>query len=260
MRTLRTQLPATVQGGPALDKDFVLLPLANGILVRISLADGGIVHGPDWRALGAEAETQGHVSILGGADFLVTDGSRGLQRLHIADGKIWDKRAELQLAHRIVTAPVVLNRTQAKKEACVLDASDTLTLVDADRLTVLRNWQMPGKVTAGPFVRAGKIGCVVAKNRLVWIDPSEKTPAWEYAFVADVVGAPHLMDGMLVVGDIAGQFVALDPATGRPLGPDLTLKANLAPVAAPLPFGPGRAFAPLTDGTIVIVPLDKLRP
>ena len=69
----------------------------------------------------------------------------------------------------------------------------------------------------------------------------------------------HLIDGVLVVGDVAGQFIALDPVSGRRLGAKLTLKANVAPTAAPLPFGPGRAFVPLTDGTIMILPLEKLR-
>ena len=76
---------------------------------------------------------------------------------------------------------------------------------------------------------------------------------------ADIVGEPHIIDGALVVADVAGHFRALEPSSGGRLGPGLIMKANVAATAAPLPFGPGRAFAPLTDGTIVLVPLEKLR-
>ena len=52
-----------------------------------------------------------------------------------------------------------------------------MTLLDADSLAELKRWTMPGKITAGPFVRAGKIGCIVSKNRLVWLDP-ELSDSW----------------------------------------------------------------------------------
>ncbi len=259
IRSFEVKLPAPLQGTPALGDGFALLPLANGIVVRMSLADGALVNGPDWRAVGAEEGSPGHVVMLSPTEFILTDGSRGVARIVSTDGKTWDRQGK-QLAHRIVRLPVVVPATDASKaRLCTLDASDTLTLLDADRLTVLKSWPMPGTVTAGPFVRAGKIGCVVGRNQLVWLDPDQEKAAWAYAFDADVVGAPHLIDGVLVVGDVAGQFSALDPASGRPLGAKLTLKANVAPTATPLPYGPGQAFVPLTDGTIIIVPLAKLR-
>jgi hypothetical protein len=258
IRTLEVKLPASLQGTPALGDGFALLPLANGIVVRMSFADGALVNGPDWRAVGAEEGRPGHVVMLTPTEFLLTDGSRGVARIVSSDGKTWDKQSK-QLAHRILRAPVVLPATDpSKSRLCLLDANNTLTLLDAERLTVLKSWS-PGKVTAGPFVRAGKIGCVIGGNQLVWLDPDQDKVAWAYGFDADVVGAPHVIDGMLVVGDVAGQFIALDPFSGRKLGAKLTLKANVAPTAAPLPYGPGRAFVPLTDGTIIILPLEKLR-
>ena len=196
-------------------------------------------------------------SALNATDFVVTDGSRGLQRIACADGKSWDKRASTQLSHRIVATPLLV-MDAGKPRLCVADASDTLTLLDADRLTVLKRWTMPGKITAGPFVRAGKIGCIAGKSRLVWLDPNQDGPLWQYS-VPDIIGEPHLIDGILVIADAAGQFRALDPSSGRPLGPVLTLKANVAATAAPLPFGLGRAFVPLTDGTAMVLPLAKLR-
>ena len=260
-RVFDVALPARLQGTPALGDGFLLLPLANGILVRVNLADGSFVTGPDWRAIGAEEQSQGHVVLVSATEFIRTDGSTGLARIASTAGNKWDPRAEAKLSHRITTAPVLIPESKTDKaRLCVADASDTLTLLDADGLTVRARWSMPGKITAGPFVRDGKLGCVVAKNWLVWLDPNNKEAfAWEYKFAADIVGEPHLIDGVLVVADVAGHFVALDPLSGRTLGTGMTMKANVAATAAPLPFGPGHAFVPLTDGTVVLLPLEKLR-
>ena len=64
---------------------------------------------------------------------------------------------------------------------------------------------------------------------------------------------------MLVVADQRGQFHGLDPATGQPTGPGYTLRANVAPVAAPLAFGEDRLFAPLSDGTVLLLSRRHLR-
>ena len=59
--------------------------------------------------------------------------------------------------------------------------------------------------------------------------------------------------------DVAGQLRALVPASGAPLGPGYVLKASVAPAAAPVPFGTGRLLVPLTDGTLMVVPVAALR-
>jgi len=61
------------------------------------------------------------------------------------------------------------------------------------------------------------------------------------------------------VANLAGQFLGLDAATGQPLSPGYTLRANVAPAAAPLPFGPDRLFVPLTDGTIMLLAKKNLQ-
>lgn len=260
-RSLDVMLPAPLQGTPALEKGFLLLPLAeaDGIMGRIDLETGALTKDLNWRAAGAELHARGHIVLWNTTDGVLTDGSRGIIRIGSSDGKTWTKRLEKQLAHRITSSPVVIPTPEAgKTKLCVADASDTLTLLDSDRLNVLQSWSMPGKITAGPFVRAGKLGCVVGRNLLVWLDPNEKQVMWQYDF-ADIVGEPHLIDGDLIVADVAGRFVALDPKDGRPQGPVLTLKANVAATATPLRFGAGQVFVPLTDGTVVILPLEKLR-
>ncbi|HZZ82621.1 MAG TPA: PQQ-binding-like beta-propeller repeat protein, partial [Gemmataceae bacterium] len=160
LRALDVELPAPPHGTPAIIDQHLLLPLYNGIIARIDLQTGSLVNGPDWRAVGAEDQSLGHILPLTTSDFIATDGSRGLQRIS-TDGKAWDKRASAQLAFRITAAPVLVS-DGGKPGICVADASDTLTLLDADRLTVLRRWPIAGKITAGPFLRAGRIGCIVA--------------------------------------------------------------------------------------------------
>jgi outer membrane protein assembly factor BamB len=245
-------LPADLAGTPAQGKDCLILPLSNGILHRIALGDGPAVSGPNWRAAGVEEDARGHVLALPGNDYLVTDGGRGLQLIHWSEPKIWNPKRKVELPRRIIAPPVLISGKE-KNRVCVADAADTLTLIDADSLTVIRSWTMPGPISAGPFVRGNGIGCVIGKNRLIWIDPDKEAPLWEYTFVADIVGQPQLIDGTLVVANLAGQFIGLDPANGRPRGPGYTLKANVAPAAAPVPFGTERLFAPLTDGTILLL-------
>jgi outer membrane protein assembly factor BamB len=245
------ELPAGLAGTPAQGKDCLILPLANGILHRLPLNDGPVIPGPNWRAAGTDEDALGHVLAMPGNHYLISDGGRGLHLLHWPEPKVWDKRKSVQLSRRIV-APPILVPGKEKTRVCVADAADTVTLLDAETLAPVRSWAMPGPISAGPFVQGSGIGCVIGKNRLVWIDPGEVTPLWEYA-LGEIVGVPQLVDGVLVVANLAGQFMGLDPATGRRRGPGYTLKANVAPTASPVPFGPERLFAPLSDGTIMLL-------
>lgn len=248
-------LPAPGHGTPAVGKDFVLLPLANGVVARLPLAKGNLANGPDWRGVAAQENSPCHIVALGNDDFVMTDGSRGLVRFHWGEGKLWDKKASAEASHRIVAPPAVLEGGRI----AIADASDTVTLLDGERLQPVRRWSMPGKITAGPFARGGAIGCVVGNDRLFWLDPSKDVPAWEQPFVAAIVGEPALIDGFLIVADLAGRVQALDPKTGEALGAGYTIKANAPPAAAPTPFGSGRLFVPLLDGSIMLLPIERLK-
>jgi hypothetical protein len=251
------ELPAPLAGTPALGDRCVLLPLANGVAVRLDF-DGNVLAGPNWRAAGVDEQSPGHIVALGGDDFLVTDGSRGLVRI-TWQGKLHPQRAAAELSHRIIAAPAVLpSGANIGRRICVADASDTLTLLDGERLKELRHWNLGGKITAGPFVRGDGIVCILDQKRIVWIGPEQAEPRWEYSLVSAIVGAPPLVEGMLIVADVSGRFLAFDPQKG-PLGPGYMLRANVAPETAPVPFGPGRLLVPLSDGTLLLLPLQKLR-
>jgi outer membrane protein assembly factor BamB len=191
-----------------------------------------------------------------------------LQRLRwtAAGDWTWDtdaatgKTLVLPLAARVVGVSAVLTAEGAEPRVAVADAGGTVTLVQADKLKPLRRWKLPGKCTAGPFVRGGRLGCVVQGDTLVWLNPDNAEPEWTHRVEgAAIVGQPQLVGDAVIVADQAGRIVALDPATGKPLGEGYTLQAIAVPAAAPLAYGKDRLFAPLSDGTVLVLPLDKLK-
>jgi outer membrane protein assembly factor BamB len=278
----RVPLQAPLAGTPALTRTGLILPLASGILVRVRfpMEEGKEpVEGPNWRAAAAPADSHCYLAALGGDDFLATDGWTGLTHYRW-EGKPnsfcvpvpAEPEPTRELAGRVIAEPLVLPRVPGSPvRALVADVTGALTLLEKDSLEPVRRWSLGGRVTAGPFLRSleGRglqVGCVVEGRRLVWLDPEREGKVWEYPAPEKVkgkgdliVGQPALMDGFLVVADQAGQFIALNPATGQPVGPGLTFGASVAPAAGPVAFGPGRAFAPLSDGTVLLLPLDKLR-
>jgi hypothetical protein len=253
-------LPEPLAGRPAVVGNALVLLLANGVPVRQPLAGGAPLNGPNWRSELADKGAAGHVVTLGGDEFLMTDGSRGLRRMS-CDGKVWEKRAERTLENRIVSPPAVLRTQGDQVRVCAADSANVVTLLDGDRLDVLQTWRLSGAITAGPFVRGGGIVCVVDRRKVVWLDPEKKKDSlWTTDFRADVVGRPQLIDGVLVVADQGGRIQGLDPASGKPSGPGYTVQASAAPTAAPIAFGADRLFVPLTDGTVLLPARSCLRP
>lgn len=253
-------LSSPLVGTPALTADHLVLPCADGMVHRLSLDGKREETSRNWRNRGADADALGHVLHLGGDRFLVTDGSRGLFRLDWPLNQVWQAKPLTDLPmRRIVAAPVLLPAGDAGLRVCVADAEGTLTLLEGEALKVARRWSLGGTITAGPFVRGPRIGCVVDRQQLVWIDPDREELLWKYTTQGEsIVGQPQLMEAMVVVADMGGRFVALDPASGKPRGRGQTLTGSVAPAAAPVPFGPGRAFAPLTDGTVLLLSLKGL--
>jgi outer membrane protein assembly factor BamB len=99
---------------------------------------------------------------------------------------------------------------------------------------------------------------VVDRHTLVWLNPAADQPVWKY--VSDghgIESPPRLIDGKLVVADLAGRLTAIDPATGKPVGGGYQITAEAAPSAITA-YGAGRLFAPLTDGTVLVLPIAEL--
>ncbi len=178
------ELPARLAGTPAVGENRVLLPLTDGGTqqLRLPLLDSTrSEHGPDWRSQKSRDPTaRGHAVWIGGDDFLTSNGQRGLTRWRFRQPDLFDALPEgsdeskptLVLPELIAGAPVVLAHGGPALRVCVADAKGTLYLFEGDDLKLVRQWDLKGSSTAGPFVRGKAIGCVVEKRRLVWIDPT----------------------------------------------------------------------------------------
>jgi hypothetical protein len=98
-----------------------------------------------------------------------------------------------------------------------------------------------------------RIGCVVEETRLAWLDPMKgKTPLWWFDAKGEIVGEPQLLGGVLVAALRQGAYVGVSPVTGKATGEPIPTPAGVAPAISPVSFGPGRLFAPLADGTILL--------
>jgi hypothetical protein len=253
---------AALAGTPGIGNGQLILPMSDGSLRRQPLVKGAPFDPGQWRAVHADVGAPGHVVSLGD-DFLVTDGSKGLQRIAWPLGKLSQpKELKLPPLQRIVAAPLVVPAVDGKgsPRVCIADASGTLTLLQGDYLQKARSWQLPGAITSGPFLRGPQIGCVVDRRQLIWIDPEKDEPLWTYgdALSEYIVGQPRQVGNRLVLAHQNGRFVSLDASTGKVQGKGFALQASVAPAAAPVGFGAERIFAPLTDGTVLLLPLTEL--
>jgi hypothetical protein len=246
-------------GTPAVGPDYLILPLAGGSLLRLAMDDGKEQPGGQWLGSRADRGALGHVLHLGPGVFLTTNGSRGLSRWHwTANGAKTDKSVEL--AGRIVTAPVLLPADpDGSRRVVVADTTGVVRLLEANSLGTERTWTVGGQITAGPYVAGGRIGCVVDRRRLVWIDP-ERSEFWQYDSPGEgIVGRPQLAGEVIVVADLMGTLVGLNPADGTPRGAGYTLQASVSPAAAPVAFGTDQVLVPLTDGTVLLLSLSHFR-
>lgn len=273
----RISLAAAPIGRPALVGGKLLVPLANGQLVRLPASPSDAdkpQSGPDWRAARADPEAPGYVTALADGRFLVSDGGRGLNCYRWGEGE--DDTHEklpapvdaptLEMKDRIVAPPVRLpprDKGKATDLVLVADRGGALSLVEVrgdGAMAVRREWDLGGTVTAGPFLRETaegvRVGCVVDRTNLLWLDPHATDKPWKHeAGSTEIVGEPRLVGGLIVVGDQNGRYVALDPKDGKEVGKGHQLRGSVAAVAGAVELLPGRAVAPLSDGTMMILPL-----
>jgi outer membrane protein assembly factor BamB len=251
-------------GTPGLAGGTLWLPLDNGNLYRQHLVAPRGNYGPSWRAQGTDDRAAGHVVPLGGDRFVTTDGNRSLTlwQWPAANQAPRDEQ-RLQLDDRIVSAPVVFSLPgNAGLHLALADSRGIVQVFHAGDLKPIRSWNLnlaaTETVTAGPFVRGSQLGCVVGQHRLVWLDPMKDDPLWKYESKEKIVGEPQVVADLVLVADLSGRFVGLEPSSGLPRSPGYQLRANVVPAAAPVAFAAGQAFAPLSDGTVFLLSLNSL--
>jgi outer membrane protein assembly factor BamB len=277
-------LTAPLAGTPAVVGTMLVLPLADGALGRLRLplpAEGAEAPegGPDWRARRAPPDARCAVVALGPERFLSTDGAGGVTVWQWPIGAVgWNSLPAgrdpptVELNERVVGAPLVLPAAGGgRPRVCVAGASGQVTLLalTADGgLAVQRTWETGKPMTTGPFLcrLAGggvRVGCLGGKDnsQLTWLDPDRDGVRWRYATPRGeaIVGLPQRAENLLIVAAGSGRFVGLDVETGKAEGPGYRLRGSVAPAAGPVPFGPGRLFASLSDGTALLLPLKYFR-
>jgi outer membrane protein assembly factor BamB len=269
-------LNSPMHGTPAIVANLLVVPLADGSVAQIALplAENPAVSAEEyWRSDQAGPETRGHALALGPDRFLVTDGARGFKvwKQEKKGAKVtWVMTANalagpgFELENLVGSAPVLL---PGGSDVCVADAAGVVWLLTVQPDGSLKpkppKWDLHAKVTAGPFVRTvdGKvrIGCVVGQRRLVWLDPTAAEPLWTYETAQPIIGEPQLVEGWLIVADQSRRVVGIDPATGTADGLGYTLRGSLAPATSPVSFDADRLFLPLSDATVMLLPLDYFR-
>ena len=267
-------LPAGLAGNPVLSGNLLVLSLANGSLCRVALGESEVLEeGPTWRGERLPPQTVCHLAALGEGDFLATDGNRALTRWHWPKGdRLFEAKQRATLSDKITAVPLIFTEGESVR-ACIADSKGTVTLWDAADLTEpLRTWRSSGPnnltpqgpITAGPFRMhdprgKARIGYVVGGAHLVWLAPGEDKPLWVALGSArrpgnGILGLPQVQGARLLVTDRSGRFQQLDLDTGERVGEALMLPEGSSPAAAALALDEHRLLAPLTDGTIVVVP------
>src|SRR5262249_10170047 len=185
--------------------------------------------GPGWRVKQGTAQHRAHVVWLSDDEFVTTNGERGLTRWRwpkddafraVPDNRD-AQRPTVELPARVASCPAALPAVGEKDGpfVCVADAEGGVWLLTGPKLeTRSRRWQVGGAVTAGPFVRDGKVGCVVDWRRLVWVGPpqdaiarqSPRPPGPDQPRDEGLGGEPRGGGGVLGVGGRAGRHARAD--------------------------------------------------
>jgi hypothetical protein len=170
------------------------------------------------------------------------------------------------MAGRIVAPLLALPAEKGPPQVVVADATGQISLLDGESLQTVLSWKRLGnEITGGPFLIGGKgqptrIFAIVDRATLVCLAPDLPQPAWKYRAKGDAIASrPYLSGNTLIVADLAGRYDTLDLQTGTATGQTFPMTGVLpaAPACAPVDFGDGRLFAPLSDGTVLLIPQGK---
>ena len=245
-------LAGIVAGTLGIGPDFLVMPLADGSLFWQSW--NGKTQFASWRSVRAPRNAVGHVLVVGPDAFLCTDGFRSLVRWRCLPGQPLQEEKSLEFSDRLVGAPVALPNNRIG----VADAGGTVTVLNADDLQKIRQWQVNGKVTTGPISLGPYLSCVVDSRRLLWMDLNQETMR-EYTAQSILVGQPRMLGNGIWVAEVTGRIIVVDSQTQKPRGEPFLLPEGAALSSSPVPLGSGHVFLALTDGTAISLPVDADR-
>lgn len=262
-------LPATLAGTPVLTEKSVILPLTDGGLHRWEIGQAEVKRGPDWRAPRLGESTRAFLTRFGTDLLAVSDGARGLTLYQWADGADPQLKQQASLTDRILSAPVAIQAVDQGIRLAVAEAGGRVSLLDAETLAVVQRWDVRGlrkgnEVTAGPFIATDqgqpRILVVADQVQLICLMPQDRREAWSYRLKGEGLAvAPLQLGEAIVLPDVSGRYEAVSVADGRPLAPPYPPSGPLpaAPAAVPINLNDS-LFAPLSDGTVLLVPRSAL--
>jgi hypothetical protein len=275
--TADLQLSGLIQGTPALVGQDLVLPLDNGDLAQVTLGDKADTWKVDSRLSWTASRGHmgwGYVTAVGMDKFLITNGGGGLALRN------WQEvlgSYDVGSGRRIVGPALLLPAAQPNEpqRAIVADSGGGVTVVSLSpdpqkKLPVLgRRHDLHGSITAGPFLCSApeaplRVGCILNGNTLVLFDPFQVQPSrcdWtakdDRGVPVDLVGPPQVLQGWLIVADLDGRISALDSGKLQPRG-SYRLRATAVSTSTPVPFDNEHLFVPLSDGTIMLLPLEMI--
>ena len=267
-------LPEPLAGEPILLGDEVILPLADGALARVTLAPTPSLEiGPNWRLGRAAADARCVLLALSATRFLSSDGGHGLHCWEWKPGSnspdpLPEGRDEVPVA---LMPGRIVGLARLGEQVAVADSLGNLrlfTLQPTGSLEAGRSWKFTDTISDGPFLCGKRLACLLAGNRLAWIDPNQDGAQWIYESpgLDPLVGRPLLLDDKVIVVDQSGLYLALSEKTGQPLNRGDPLErgyqliGSIAPATSPILLHPNRLLAPLSDGTLMLLGLDRLMP
>ena len=265
--------PGMLAGPPTVSGQMVLLPLSNGTLYRLPLADGKILEeGPSWRSERQLSTATCYLAPIDDNEVIASDGGKAIVRWRWPAGsKLFESKGKLTLAERIAATPVVL--VGEPPRVVIGDSKGTIFLVDADKLALpaLAIWK-PGAMNAIPIGAIGeglRLEKIAGKSRMVYsvggtlvaIDPDAESLPWVGpAPPKPVEGRAAFAGDRVWVTDRGGTVRVLDAATGKATGETYALTGSHAFAAAAVPLGGNRLLVPLADGTVVLGEVKKEPP
>lgn len=261
------RIPSPPHGTPAASPEgSVVIPCRDGNLREYFMDGPPSASGAPltWRDPLAPSGVLGHCLFVSPTELMATDGNRKLLRWErTSDRRRWQKiDGDLLLTARIVTP---LLACKVGDQACVMVGDETgrVYLNSTAGLPIQREWTGGGSITKGPF-RLGEqqVGCVTDGRRLVWFDPAKEpnqAPVKEYEQSGGIVSGPLAMGQLMVVPTLKAGFLWLHIERRDQAAPPVALAAALVPAVAAAPLGADRLFAPLSDGTALLLPVPGSR-
>ncbi|MCE9534641.1 MAG: hypothetical protein K8T89_26500, partial [Planctomycetes bacterium] len=268
IRTKSVVLPAPVAGTPTIAGKLLVVPLADGLLHRLNLeGTKPLDAGPTWRSSRGDAKSICHLSVLSDGEYLASDGARTLIRWRWPINQDdFSQQGALSIGERIAAPAVPISEGRM----IVADVKGALTMWDTNRLKAdlqpLRAWRpsekgpIPlGTLTNGPFRDKERLIYAIDGRRIVAVSPEKETPLWVSPAIegSGITGSPQRQGNRLWITDRDGAFFVLDGATGAVVGEMIRLPASTVPAAAAIPLNESMLLAPLSEGTVRLVPIPK---